>query len=270
MNRKLATICETDDYSKFKFLDANRPVTHAKKIMESIQDIGVLWQPILVNENFEIIDGQGRFMAMKTLGKPIVYVVQPGLGIKHVRYLNQNATVWKLQDYAHSYAVGEDARQSYANLEVVRKQFPEFDHMMIVRSASKYTLLNNNQNKLRNGEYDGMDLEDMNVAISRLTELRKQSLTLEGLRAKKHLQYALLFCIYLSEEHADFSLTQLFESMQQRKRTFEFCGSMTEAIKLIDSAYNFNRQAKNRFNIQRAYEDCLAEVNPRTFKRLRR
>ena len=92
-DKKVAVIYETDNYDKFKIIDGNRPIEHAKKIVESIKEIGMLWQPVLVNERFEIIDGQGRYLASKTLGKKILYVVQPGLTIKHARCLNENSTI---------------------------------------------------------------------------------------------------------------------------------------------------------------------------------
>lgn len=56
-DKKITTVYQSDDYSKFRLIDGNRPIDHAKKIIESIKEIGMLWQPILVNERFEIIDG---------------------------------------------------------------------------------------------------------------------------------------------------------------------------------------------------------------------
>ena len=119
-DKKVAIIYETDNYDKFKIIDGNRPIEHAKKIIESIKEIGMLWQPVLVNERFEIIDGQGRYLASKTLGRKILYVVQPGLTIKHARCLNENSTIWKIKDYIHSYAVGSDSKAEFTNFEAVQ------------------------------------------------------------------------------------------------------------------------------------------------------
>ena len=55
----VAKIYETTDYNRFRYIEGNRKVNHAKKIVQSIQAIGRLMKPVLINERWEIIDGQG-------------------------------------------------------------------------------------------------------------------------------------------------------------------------------------------------------------------
>ena len=71
MAKRIGYIFEEPDYSQFKYLGGNRDITHSKKLLESITQNGYFNVPILVNENMEIIDGQGRFEALKMLGLPI-------------------------------------------------------------------------------------------------------------------------------------------------------------------------------------------------------
>ncbi len=262
---KVATIYETSNYGKFKIIDGNRPINHAKKIIESISKIGVLWQPILVNERFEIIDGQGRFLAMKTLGKKIVYVVQPGLTIKHVRCLNENATIWKTKDYIHSYAVGGDSRTSFTNFETVQKQFPEFNVRTIVKAAGKRGLGQEQTSKLKDGTYDGMDFESMNVAIRRLTILRKFDLIVpQKLSHRVNTIYAIIFCIYISETDANFSLSQLEDAIRKNIGLVPVARNFEDAVKNVDYMYNYKRADKNRYNIFRKYEDVSTEIRSET------
>lgn len=72
---------ETKEYDRFSFLTANRPVdyNHVNKIKKSLQEYGFLdSQPITVNNEMQIIDGQHRFVACKEMGLPIKFVqVQP-------------------------------------------------------------------------------------------------------------------------------------------------------------------------------------------------
>lgn len=53
----------------FKFMDNNREVDHRNvgKIRESIEQYGFLNQPILVSKDFQIIDGQHRYLAWKSI-----------------------------------------------------------------------------------------------------------------------------------------------------------------------------------------------------------
>ena len=117
-------IKSTYDYSIFKKLEGNRTTSIARinKIRKSIMEVGYITSPILVNENMEIIDGQGRFEALKMLGLPIEYIVQPGINIKECIAMNVYQTNWSLLDYIQSYA--EKGLQSYKYLVEVMNKFP--------------------------------------------------------------------------------------------------------------------------------------------------
>ena len=61
------TIYCTKNYEIFKRLYGNREVLAQRKrtIKNSILEIGYISNPIVVNENMEIIDAQGRFESLK-------------------------------------------------------------------------------------------------------------------------------------------------------------------------------------------------------------
>lgn len=96
----------TNKYEMFKKLDGNREADdkRVEKIKKSISKVGYITSPILVNQNMEIIDGQGRFEALKQLQLPVEYIVQDNIGIKECVAMNIYQTNWKLIDYIKSYA----------------------------------------------------------------------------------------------------------------------------------------------------------------------
>ena len=105
MADKVGTVfCETD-YSKFRMLNGNRKISErrVKQIGMSIDNVGYVMNPIVVNELFEIIDGQGRFMALKERGLPIQYVVAEGARVEECRALNMQQSNWKVEDFIESY-----------------------------------------------------------------------------------------------------------------------------------------------------------------------
>ena len=57
-------IYETTDYDMFKQLLGNRDPRQEKAVIDSINKVGYLFDPILCNENYEIIDGQNRLEAV--------------------------------------------------------------------------------------------------------------------------------------------------------------------------------------------------------------
>lgn len=98
-------IHKTTDYSKFKYLKGNRETNKAHKasLNKSIHKNGALFSIIIVNEKFEIIDGQHRFEIFQELGLPIYYVIKRGYGLKHVQTYNQNSKNWSLKQFLESY-----------------------------------------------------------------------------------------------------------------------------------------------------------------------
>lgn len=107
-------VYKTTNYSLFKRLEGNRAVKAQKRIIESMNEIGVIDNPIIVNENFEVIDGQNRLAALQALNKPVLFHIKEGIGIKEARRMNIGRSNWKLLDYVKSYA--ETGNESYIRL----------------------------------------------------------------------------------------------------------------------------------------------------------
>jgi hypothetical protein len=100
------TVLKTNDYSKFQTKQGNRSLNelHLKRLKNSVELNDLLHaNPILVNENFEIIDGQHRFNVCRELNKPVYYLCIEGFGLPEIQILNANAKNWKMEDYIDGY-----------------------------------------------------------------------------------------------------------------------------------------------------------------------
>ena len=97
--KKINTIYETTDYAMFKALNGNRRLNihHANRLMKSIEQES-LCVPIIINENYEVIDGQHRLYCWEKLGLPAYYVLIPGYRLPQVQRLNNNSKTWKISD----------------------------------------------------------------------------------------------------------------------------------------------------------------------------
>ena len=113
---KIYNVYVTRDYGIFKRLVGNRdiPESRISKIVESIQTIGWIHNPIIVNEKMEVIDGQGRLTALQRLKMPVEYIIAEGAGNKECVYMNMNMVNWKLPDFIKSYA--EQGNENYQRL----------------------------------------------------------------------------------------------------------------------------------------------------------
>lgn len=94
---------KTKDYSLFSFLDNNRSVkrSHVEGLKKKIKEIDMtMCNPITVDADMRIIDGQHRFYACKELGLPIYYVVKNDVDPEQAMImLNQTSKKWEMMDW---------------------------------------------------------------------------------------------------------------------------------------------------------------------------
>ena len=98
-------VIKTNDYNTFKVMPGNRPVNklHVKRLSQSMEEKHLM-SPILVNEKMQVIDGQHRLEAQKSLKLPVFYIVNKGYGKKETHMLNSNSKDWKNDDFMDAYA----------------------------------------------------------------------------------------------------------------------------------------------------------------------
>jgi hypothetical protein len=94
----------TSDYSLFKPIGGNREINqlHYERLRKSMAE-NCLFTVLYVNEKHEIIDGQHRFEAIKSLGLPVHYVIIEGAGLEQVQVYNHFLKKWDCDDYLHGY-----------------------------------------------------------------------------------------------------------------------------------------------------------------------
>lgn len=101
--RLINQVYETEEYDMFSYRIDNRDVSENIKLREEIKACGIL-VPIIVNEKYEVIDGQHRVELAKSLKKPIPFVVIKGAGKKEIISINTTSKQWLLSDFINSYA----------------------------------------------------------------------------------------------------------------------------------------------------------------------
>lgn len=130
----------TQDYPLFKRIKGNRAVSkpHISRLLQAIKTTpdSVSYNPIVVNDKFEIIDGQHRFEAIKQLSLPVYYIQVDDLTLQTVQQLNSVSKAWSPMDYAKSYAeLGNKNYQIYIDF----KERYKFNHDILM----KYLALDN-------------------------------------------------------------------------------------------------------------------------------
>lgn len=124
IDEKVGSIYKTFDYSKFKIDEINRPVNrpHAKSLYSKlIKDPNFVLEPIVVDKNFVIIDGQHRYTALRKAKMPIIYFVDRNINIADARILNSKQKNWSPKDYLIVFSRAEN--QNYIALLKEAQQF---------------------------------------------------------------------------------------------------------------------------------------------------
>lgn len=115
-------IMETKEYSMFKQIKGNRKINKANyaKIVNSMKEEQLVI-PIVVNERYEIIDGQHRFEACKSLEKPIYFFIVRGYGLEQVKRANIASINWKKDDYLDMFI--EEGNNVYKEFSQIIEQY---------------------------------------------------------------------------------------------------------------------------------------------------
>lgn len=103
------TIKKTMDYGMFRAMETNRPLRpgYVKALAQSIKECDMTpSNPIIVDEENYIIDGQHRLEACKMLGFPVYYVTISGIDRNEAMvHLNKQQKAWKQEEFLTFYAV---------------------------------------------------------------------------------------------------------------------------------------------------------------------
>lgn len=254
-------ILVSKDYNQFKKLEGNRvtSISRVNKIKKSIMEVGYITSPILVNENMEIIDGQGRFEALKELGLPIEYIVQPGINIKECIAMNVYQTNWNLMDYIKSYA--DKGVQDYIYLQNLINEFPRIKGIYAYAIAlfETGTL---DPKKTRNGELK-INEQQYEKAREKLKYVNPIIEEYGHVVRLNCITNAMLYCTYI--EGVD--LKRLKEKVCKVLEAGKIPPMPTteEAIQFLEEIYNKNKQGASLY-IYTEYRKEIEEIKRRGTK----
>ena len=236
-------IYTTHDYTQFGLLLGNRDITKArvKKIIKSIKKIGWITNPIIVNEKMEIIDGQGRFMALKELDMPIEYIIHPGIGIHECTEMNINMTNWSVDDYVKSYA--DQGGKAYEYALSLSKAYPDLSLQMILAvmcSGGKRTDLHgSSKDDVKNGVLDINDI-DKNRTVEILDFCSSIFNYVALIKGRKFLLMNAAIFVY---DHPACNRDRLLYAFEKNYKKAKACTKAEDCIEQIEIMYNYHLKA---------------------------
>lgn len=223
----------TTDYFLFKSLDGNRTknLLHINRLKKSMSE-NYLFTVIIVNEKYEIIDGQHRFEVIKELNLPLNYIVCEGYSLREVQVLNQYSKTWNSDDYL----------DCYCNLGYE-------DYLKYAAFKDKYKLGHNEVQSLLSGLSHKADVETFYSGNFKVKSLEQAEEYIEkimmiepyysGVRRR-----AFIFAMISLFNNENFEFTEFLQKLKLQPTALQDCTNVTNYKILIEEIYNYRRRDK--------------------------
>ena len=165
-------IQSTTDYDQFKVLGGNRNVStqHVNRLVAQIEETGNITQvsPIIVNEKFQVIDGQHRLRAAEKTGVPVGYLVKPGLVVEDALRMNITSKTWTPYDYLNLYV--EKGYKPYVKFAELIELYPwaTVTNLLMVIAGGD---ISGKLKKFKLGELEDFDSKTVETRLSQLEQI---------------------------------------------------------------------------------------------------
>lgn len=224
----------TSEYDVFKRLPGNRAVseTHVRNLMDAMREHD-LFTPILVNQDFAVIDGQHRLEARKRLGFPVPYYWEEHLTLKDVQGLNSTQKSWKNQDFADAYI--ELGFESYKTYKWFRSKYglPHKAACCLLEGGPSHGV----SERFRNGTFTVRDLEGGKRKAEMLGEIREHFP-----KNWKHDAFIAAFLIVLGRDGFEFKT--LMHRIKLNPMLMRPCRTQDQYLQMIEEVYNYRSPKK--------------------------
>lgn len=236
----------TTDYHRFKFIDGNRSVNqaHYNRLKESMIQ-NPLFCLIIVNENFEIIDGQHRFMALKELGMPINYIVLYGYNVNEVRIYNVNRDNWKKKNFLDSHI--NEGLEAYVKFKKFMDDFPKLNFSTCIKLLSglrqtKQQSVDGVRNIIRNFELGTFEIADLKKSY----DMAKKIMDYEKYFPKFNDNTFIITLMNLFD-NKKFKHDEMISKLKTQPSALIKCATQEQYILLMEKIYNYRRSGKVSF-----------------------
>jgi hypothetical protein len=243
----------TNDYSKFKTLQGNRNVNslHVRRLRESFKEAYLL-SPIIVNQNFEIIDGQHRFEAAKELGLPINFIICNNYTLNEVQLLNTNMKNWTKLDYLNAFC--DLGYPEYLKFKEFMNEFPMFGvascEILLTNNLqrnsfhSKAAELKSSTNKdgcylVRYFQEGDLQIRDYKKSVENAEKIMELKPYYDGFN--RPVFVTAMIGIFKIEYY---SHSRLLDRLSANPTSIQHCANVTQYKLMLEDIYNFRSREK--------------------------
>ena len=249
-------VYSTSNLEIFKTISGNRVpnLQHVRRLVASIKEYGMKCNPILVNENMEVIDGQHRLLASKECNSKIYFIVLKGYGLQEVHTLNLNQKNWTKSDFMNGYA--DMGISSYVTLRNFCKKNADFNLSDCISLCSNITSSSSkgiSQKFAPSSKDKGKQLEvfeegtwvarDVNLAQTNADKIRLIKPYYNGYNRSTFVGTMLTL---LTNKSFDFN--EFMHKLRLQPTALVDCSNREQYKTLIEDIYNY--RSRNKVNLR--------------------
>jgi hypothetical protein len=223
----------TTDYFLFKSIEGNRNknLLHLNRLKKSMSE-NYLFTIIIVNEKYEIIDGQHRFDVIQELKLPLNYVVCKGYGLNEVHTLNRNSKTWNAESFL----------QGYCKLE--NEHYIEY-----LKFKTKFGFGHNECMLLLGGSDNGHNIKDFyngNFKVKNYNKAYEKAskITMIGKYYDGFKRASFVRTMNQILEKPQFDITQFLKKLKIQPNALQNCKDTEQYKRLIEEIYNYKNREK--------------------------
>lgn len=231
-----ATVYTTTDYKKFKSIEGNRQknLLHLKRLRESIKS-QLLFTVIIVNEKFEIIDGQHRFDIFAELSLPVNYIICEGYKLNEVHILNQNSKTWNADDFMNGYC--DLGYPDYIQYRDFKEKYKIGHHET---SALLLGVKSSTMKGVNGVFYNGsFKVKSLSNATKTIEKIFMTSPYYGGYKRRSYI-----FAMITLLKNKNFEFTEFLQKLKNQPTAMVDCATTEQYISLIEEIYNYRRHNK--------------------------
>lgn len=240
-SNKPMAVCQvykTNDYNLFNTMRGNRNINkaHLKRLRDSIEEESLV-VPIIVNENYEIIDGQTRFTAWKSLGEQVYYIIVKGYGLHQVQRLNSNIRNWTNKDYCDSYC--QLGYKDYIKFREFKEKYKLGWYECISLLSGKYKGSGKGFERFRTGNFKIKSYKTACEYAEKVIMLKEYY---DGWSRR-----SFVFAMMLLVSDNRFDINRLLQKLKYKRSELVHCTNKMQYIRLLQDIYNYNTSDKVAF-----------------------
>lgn len=235
----MSQIQSTTDYDKFQEIVSNREVDdkHVKHLVASIRERNLLaMNPILVNSDHEVIDGQHRLAAAKLLQLPIFYVVADDVRESDIQRINSHMKNWGTMDYINYWTVKKQPGFNILSSMIAKHSHIPLSSMMQLLSSD----FKRDVKALKNGYVDISCKDVAEEVIAMLRDFR--NIGFEFAFVGQFITAVAQVNEVEGYEHA-----KMLRKIEMQPRSLVKCVNVKQYKRMLEEIYNYREHTKLRF-----------------------